>query len=199
MLLTTLLLACGTDHTKDAAEAVVTEAKKEAPAEETAGARELKVDPAKSQLRVIGAKVVGSHPIDFKDYTGTIAVDGDQVKKIAFDVDMTTLKSDDDRLTAHLLNEDFFHVEKFPKSSFVSTSIKPSTEGGGTHEVTGNLTVRGNTKSVTFPATITMNGDSVEAKADFVVDRQDFDIVYKGKADNLIQDEVAMKIAFVAG
>lgn len=197
MLLTTLLLACGADHTEGAEKAVVTEAKTEAPAK-IDGATDLAVDPASSQLRAIGAKVVGSHPIDFHDYKGSIAVEGDEVKQIRFEVQMKSLKSDADRLTTHLLDEDFFHVDKFPTSSFVSTSIESGGEGG-THTVTGNLTVRGQTRSVKFPAKIQVKDGKVQASADFVVDRQDFGIVYKGKADNLIQDEVAMKIHFVAG
>ena len=53
------------------------------------------------------------------------------------------------------------------------------------------------TKSVTVPATIEVTDGQVKASAKFIVDRQDFGVVYAGKADNLIQDKVAMEIDFV--
>ena len=187
------LIACGPDHTEGKAEAVVSAAKEVAPA--PTGATELQVDPAQSTLRATGAKVVGSHPIDFKEFTGTIGLEGDKVTSITFEVQMPSLVADDDRLTQHLMNEDFFDVGKFPTASFQATSIE---HGEGTAAtVTGNLTVHGMTKSVEFPATIVVAEGKVKASAQFVVDRQDFGIVYAGKADNLIQDKVAMEIAFV--
>jgi polyisoprenoid-binding protein YceI len=60
--------------------------------------------------------------------------------------------------------------------------------------VTGNLELHGVTKSITFPATITVQGDAVTVKADFAINRKDFGIVYPGKPDDLIKDEVLLKL-----
>lgn len=190
------LLACGADYTKDKAAAVVEEAHEAEPQAKSEAGKVLKVDPGSSSLRAIGAKVIGSHPIDFKDFVGTIGVDGDTFTSIAFEVQMASLVSDDERLTGHLKNEDFFDVTKFPTSSFQSTRIAKEA-GAETYDVTGNLTIHGMTKSVTFPATIERVDGKVKAASQFTLDRQDFGIVYAGKADNLIQDKVAMEIAFV--
>jgi len=51
---------------------------------------------------------------------------------------------------------------------------------------------------VSFPATVTVAADSVTAQTEFVVNRKDFGIVYPGMPDDLIQDNVLMKISFVA-
>ena len=67
-------------------------------------------------------------------------------------------------------------------------------EGDATHTVSGDLTMRGVTRPITFPATIKMSDASMEASAKFTINRTDWGIVYKGKADNLIREGVVMNI-----
>ena len=67
-----------------------------------------------------------------------------------------------------------------------------------THTVTGDLVIHGMTKRVTFPATITVGADTVTAKTEFVVDRRDFGVIYAGKADDLVQDNVVLQVDLVA-
>jgi len=157
------------------------------------------VDPTQSSLRALGAKITETHPIDFPEYTAGITVDGDVVTSVSFKVNMASLVSDDERLTRHLKNEDFFEVETFPHASFESTLIGPGTfEGDSTHTVTGDLSMHGVTKRITIPAKITVNDTAVEAMSEFVINRQDFGITYPGRPDDLIQDNVRMTIKFVA-
>ena len=66
----------------------------------------------------------GNAPIDFPSFTGTVQYDGDALTGVSFEIEMSKLQSDNPRLTKHLLNEDFFDVEKFPKSTFTSTEIR---------------------------------------------------------------------------
>ena len=82
-----------------------------------------------------------------------------------------------------------------PESTFESTAIEASAEG---YTVTGNLMLHGVTKSVSFPAQIEIAPDRVTAQAEFFVKRFDFDIVYPGKPDDLIRDEVVIKFDLVA-
>jgi len=199
------LVACVEDVGKDKVAATVEEvptapAKTEAT---TPAARPtetpLAVDTARSSIRALGAKVTATHPIDFKDFKGTVTVDGDTVTAVEFAVDMKTLESDHPKLTSHLKDEDFFFVEKFPKATFASAAVKPGAEEEGfTHTVSGDLTLRGQTKRVTFPAKIEVAAADVSASTEFVLDRTDFGIVYPGRKDDLIQDNVRMTIAFVA-
>jgi polyisoprenoid-binding protein YceI len=60
--------------------------------------------------------------------------------------------------------------------------------------VTGNLELHGVTKSITFPATIKMSADAVDVDAEFAINRKDFGIVYAGKPDDLIKDDVLIKL-----
>ena len=152
--------------------------------------------PAKSKIEWTGSKVSGKHEGSFQQFDGWISLPDDKPEnaKIAVAIDMTSVKSDDDKLTGHLKSGDFFEVEKFPKASFVSTEIKPGGDKGATHTITGNLNLRGVEKSVTFPATVKVTADKVTAKSEFSINRKDWGIVYAGKADDLIRDGVVIKL-----
>ena len=64
---------------------------------------------------------------------------------------------------------------------------------GGLHEVTGDLTIRGKTHEIKFPATI-KTSPVFSLTAEFSINRKLFDMVYNGKADNLIRDGVVLKL-----
>lgn len=157
------------------------------------------VDVARSSIKALGAKVTAQHPIDFKTFTGKVSVDKDSLTALSFTVEMSSLESDVDRLTKHLKNEDFFDVNAFPQATFSSTGIEAGASADGfTHTVSGDLTMRGNTKRVTFPAKVSVTEQEVVASTEFVINRQDFGITYPGMKDDLIQDNVAITVAFVA-
>jgi polyisoprenoid-binding protein YceI len=166
------------------------------PAEPTAGVR-YALQPG-SEILFVGSKVTGSHEGGFKTLAGSFSVaDGKLVgtgQKIT--IDMNSVWSDNDNLTGHLKNEDFFHVEKYPESVFELTSL--TTTGEGTYEVSGNLTLTGTTKNITFPATATVDGETANIHAKFDINRKDFGIEYAGKADDLIRDEVVIELKLQA-
>ncbi len=146
---------------------------------------------ADSTIEFTGSKITGSHSGGFKSFTGSISVaDGAIVAPSSIEIDMDSTWSDSDRLTGHLKNADFFDVPSFPTSKFVLTAIEANAEG---HQVTGDLTLHGVTKSISFPADVSISDTEVSLKAEFFIKRFDFDIVYKGKADDLIRDEVVIK------
>lgn len=151
-----------------------------------------------SKVEFVGAKVTGKHDGSFEKFTGKIdlapnaAVEGSIV---TVDIDAASVKSDDDQLTGHLKSKDFFEVEKYPTIKFVSTQIKAGGADGATHTVTGNLALHGVEKSITFPAKIEVTPDAVSANATFTINRKDFGIVYAGMADNLIKDDVTVKLS----
>ena len=117
---------------------------------------------------------------------------------MTIDIDTTSIVTDTDRLTAHLKTPDFFDVAKYPKANFTSTKIEPATTAGATHTVTGNLDLHGVKKSISFPATIQVAPDAVTVNAEFSINRKDFGINYAGKADDLVRDEVVMKLTVKA-
>ena len=159
----------------------------------------LPIDPARSSLGALGAKVTSKEPIDFKEFDGAIGLDGERVTAVAFAARVESLESSKEKLTAHLKKEDFLWVDEYPYATFVSTEVKEgSADSGYTHTITGDLTIRGKTKRVTFPANVTTSPTEVSAKTEFVVNRQDFAVTYPGKPDDLVQDNVVLQVAFVA-
>ncbi len=145
-----------------------------------------------------GSKVTGSHDGGFRKVTGTVTADGEDLSKTGVDVtiDMTSVYSDDEKLTQHLSSPDFFDVAQYPTSTFKSTSITKSDSG---YTVAGDLTLHGVTKGISFPAELALNGGELTAKAEFAINRKDFKIVYPGKPDDLIRDEVVIKFDLKAG
>lgn len=91
----------------------------------------------------------------FKVYEGKVASvkpDADFTDaKIDFSVDAASINTDDEKRDGHLKSPDFFDVAKFPKITFVSTSMKPG-KVKGTYTLVGNLTMHGVTKAVTLTA-----------------------------------------------
>jgi len=68
--------------------------------------------------------------------------------QIEFSVDVNSINTDDEKRDGHLKSDDFFNVEKFPKMLFKSTSFKKV--DGKKYKLTGTLTIRDVTKTVTF-------------------------------------------------
>lgn len=157
----------------------------------------LAITPENSKVEFTGSKVTGKHDGGFRQFTGTIDLVNAKAEEssVSVDIDMTSVFSDADGLTNHLKTGDFFEVEKFPKASFKSTKIAADTaKGADNYTITGDLTLRGVTKSVSFPATIKISDADAAVNADFSINRKDFGIVYTGKADDLIRDDVVIKL-----
>lgn len=203
LLLLPLLVACAEDVAKDKVAATVAEpppvAPAATPAPPPAAGRALPVDKARSKIGAVGAKVTGKHDVNFPDFTGTVALDGENVSSIEFTVQLASLVSDAEKLTEHLKDGDFFDVAKYPTATFraIAVKVQPGADGS-THQVEGDLTLRGVTKRITFPAKIAVTPAEVTGTAEFAINRKDFGIVYPGKPDDLIQDNVVLSIALAA-
>ncbi|MEM8934524.1 MAG: YceI family protein [Acidobacteriota bacterium] len=152
-----------------------------------------------SEISWVGSKVTGTHDGGFEAFEGVVKVGGPNAEDVSVDVtiDANSLWSDNDSLTGHLKSADFFDVETYPTASFVTTAI--AANDAGSHDVTGNLTLHGVTKEITFPATIELSETGVSADAEFSIMRFDFGIEYAGKADDLIRDEVVIRFDINAG
>jgi polyisoprenoid-binding protein YceI len=193
-----LLIASCENPADKTTSATVSDAVETAPAAESAAGVKYVLAPS-SEIHFTGSKVTGSHSGGFKSFTGEFTVaDGNLVgsgHKVV--IDMNSIWSDDDKLTAHLKNEDFFHVEKHPQASFELTGVKALAQEGQ-YEVSGNLTLIGNTKNISFPATATMEDGKAKIHAKFDLNRKDFGVVYAGMADDLIRDQVVIELKLEA-
>lgn len=136
------------------------------------------VSTEKSTVTWKAYKVTGSHTGTVALQSGALAFDNGQLTGGEFTVDMTTLTATDlegewkDKLVGHLKSEDFFSVEKHNLSNLVFTQVKAS--GKNSYEVTGNLTIKGITKPVTFDLSVYGS----KATATLKVDRAQYDIRY---------------------
>jgi len=144
-----------------------------------------------STIGFVGSKVTGSHNGGFKKFTGKVNVADGAVTAAEVKIDMDSTWADNERLTGHLKSPDFFDTAKYPTATFTTTDIKSTSEK---KTVTGNLDLHGVTKSITFPADIQVAGDAVAVKAEFAINRKDFNINYPGKTDDLIRDNVILKL-----
>lgn len=166
-----------------------------APAAKPAGAIDVSADNTKVEFT--GSKVTGKHDGIFQKVSGWLALDADKPEQSKFfvEIDIASLKTDSEKLDGHLKTDDFFAVDKFPTATFTSTEIKAGGEGGATHTISGNLKMRGVEKPVSFPATVKVEAGAVTAKAEFAINRKDWGIVYEGKKDDLIRDDVVLKLS----
>jgi polyisoprenoid-binding protein YceI len=164
-----------------------------------AGGETLTMDPA-SSIGFVGAKVTGKHDGSFGKFTGTITLAGGKAEggKVTVEIDLGSVKTDSDKLDEHLKKQDFFEVAKFSKATFTSSEIKAGGDKGATHTITGELDLHGVKKKISFPATLTVGADAVSGTSEFSINRKDFGIVYAGQADNLIKDDVAIKLSIKA-
>jgi polyisoprenoid-binding protein YceI len=194
LLLAALVGAC-TSKIDDKPKTEVKDAKdtKDAPvAKPAAGGPAL--DKANSSIGFVGAKVTDDHDGTFSDFTAALELDGETPKALSIDVKTDSVQIEPAKLSDHLKSADFFDTAKFPNASFASSSITAKADGAATHAIEGTLDLRGVKKTVTFPATLTIDAKSAKGHAEFTINRKDFGIVYAGMADDLIKDDVLMKI-----
>jgi len=128
-----------------------------------------------------------------------------------FVIDMNSIENTDQEgqdkqdLQNHLRSSDFFDAEKFPTATFTITEVK-SLEGreDANYLVTGNLSMKGITKSISIPAKVMVSENAVEVETPkFTIDRTQWDITYKsgiiGTAkDRLINDQIGLQIKLQA-
>jgi polyisoprenoid-binding protein YceI len=168
-----------------------------------------KVDVQKSNIAWNGKKVAGQHSGNIKLSGGTLSLNKGKLSNGSFSINMNSITCTDlqgewaDKLVGHLKADDFFGVEKFPTSSFVITKVSPAS--AGTVNISGNLTIKGITKAISFPASMSVSGNTLTASAKGVkVDRTKYDIRYGSKSffdsigDKAIDDEFTIDINLVA-
>jgi polyisoprenoid-binding protein YceI len=142
-----------------------------------------------------GYKVTGSHEGTIAIKSGHLNFNEDKLIGGEFIIDMSTINCTDlegdskGKLEGHLKSDDFFGVEKHPKAALVFTQVKST--GKNSYEVTGDITIKGKTESITLDLSIYGN----KANASLKIDRTLFDIRYgsasffDGLKDKAIYDD----------
>ena len=158
------------------------------------------VNIAESVVLWKGFKPTGTHNGTVKLTSGNMTVENGVISAGEFVMDMTSITDADGskRLEGHLKSADFFEVEVYPTSKFVITDVK---NNEGKLAITGDLTIKDVTKSVTIPATVsTVDGVVVFKSETFELNRADYNVKYKSKSffndlkDKFINDN--MEISF---
>lgn len=193
------LQACDNEPAAGKAQASVAPAASIAPTAAPRGAVTYAFSNQGSEFGFVGAKVTGKHEGSLKKFSGQInLVDKDPTKSsVTAEIDPASISVEPAKLETHLKSPDFLDVEKFPKATFQSTAITQGAESA-THTVTGNLTLLDKTRSISFPANIRIANDQVEIDSEFAINRKDFGIVYPGMPDDLIKNDVLIKLKLVA-
>jgi polyisoprenoid-binding protein YceI len=151
-------------------------------------AQKVEVNTEKSTIDWHGEKVVGEHDGTIQVKSGSFELKNDQIVAGNFVIDMTTITNTDledagynQKLVGHLKSDDFFGVEKYPTANFTITKSSKFSNGKAT--VTGDLTIKGKTESISFD--VTRAGEEYTAKID--IDRSKFDVRYGSNSffDNL--------------
>ena len=166
---------------------------------------EFVVDTAQSSLQWTGRKVSGQHHGEVQIKSGALIMEEGKLIGGDFVIDLTTITNHDlegehkGKLEGHLKSADFFDVDNHPEASFEITNVQDGTEAG-TVALSGNLTIRGVTKNITFAAQVRETSETaVKATADFNIAREDWGVNYAGQADDLISKEINFKVTLVAG
>lgn len=209
-----LLPGCGNQSaepapTPEAAPAVeATPAPEAAPAAEAAPVAEAAAAPAGPATYVIapndtdtlsftGYKVVGKVHGSWSDYSGTVELADGTIEsaKISMTFKMESLVTSAKMLTETLHNEVWFNIPAFPEATFTSTGI---VKNGDKYDVSGDLTIRGITKPVKFPAAITIEGDTLKTQAKFELPRADWGMIDTGIGDGLIKENAEINFDITA-
>ena len=109
----------------------------------------------------------------FKEFQGYVFVSpNDTITSFVLDINVASVWTQFQKLTGHLKAADFFETDKFPAARFVSTGIKTGAQGQC--QITGNLTLHGQTKSISFPAQYRFENGGLLLATKFKLDRSQF-------------------------
>ena len=139
------------------------------------------VDIARSEIGWVGKSIDDAHRGKIQLDTAVVEVQGGVVRSIMVVADMRSISVEDitdpegnREFVDHIANADFFEVDKYPAARFVSTRVERAADG--TYAVTGDLTIKAVTRPVSFTATPTADGGSLQATLE--IDRTEYGIIY---------------------
>lgn len=166
-------------------------------------AQSKKVDASTSTINWVGKKLTGSHSGTINLKEGSLDFKSNKLTGGSFVVDMNSIVVTDikagqgkENLEGHLKNDDFFATDKFATAALKFTKVA-TTKTKNVYNVTGDMTIKGITKPVTFA--LTVNGNKATAKV--IIDRTKYGIEYKSGSifqtlgDKAINDDFELEVA----
>ena len=162
-------------------------------------------DPTTSRLEWTGKKVTGEHYGEIKLVSGELIFSKQKLSGGTFEIDMASITCTDitdaksnKRLVDHLKSDDFFSVKTYPRSRFTITAV--TCKSDSECEITGNLTIKDKTNSITFPVKLRRENDRIIAIATMAFDRSKYDVkfgshsFFENLGDKLVYDDVDISI-----
>ncbi|UWZ86003.1 YceI family protein [Occallatibacter riparius] len=171
-----------------------------------------KIDPAHSSAEFKVKHMMISHVKgSFSGLSGTLIEDTVDPTQSSVDasVDISTISTGDAQRDAHLKSADFFHHEQHPTMTFKSTKVEK--QGEGEYKVTGDLTLHGVTKPVTFavegpsaPGKDPWGNTRIGLSATTKINRKDFGLSWNAALETggiLVGEDVqiALEVQFIKG
>ncbi len=165
------------------------------------------VNTEKSSIGWVGKKVLGQHNGKIKLQSGTFSTKNGVLTGGSFVIDMNTITNEDikdadfsKKLIGHLNSTDFFNVREFPTADVKITKVMKLTNKADSYNLTADVTIKGITKSITFPATFKGAGNGFNGNAKITIDRTLWDIKYgssnffEGLGDKAIKNEIELNV-----
>jgi len=164
----------------------------ETPAAAPAGDETVYMLTSDSYVGFAGSKPGGVHYGQFAAFEGSASVTGGDLEttSVHLTIDATSLTTDDTVLTGTLKGTNFFDVKNYGQAIFNSTSVVKADDG---YTVNGNLTIRGITKGVSFPAQISLEDGVLKVMAEFTIDRNEWSVGV-GWTQSIINDGVLIEL-----
>ncbi|RAK38655.1 UNVERIFIED_ORG: polyisoprenoid-binding protein YceI [Chitinophaga ginsengisegetis] len=127
----------------------------------------------------------------FKGLKGSIRFDPHDLKSSSIDatVAVNTISTGIGKRDRDLLEEKYFNAAKYPVMRIVSTGIA-ATDKPSTYQLTAALTIKGITRTITFPFTAVVSAEAVQLTGKFTINRKDFQV----GPDNAIDDKLTVTL-----
>ncbi len=166
------------------------------------------IDMAHSRLGFVArhamvTKVRGA----FNDFEGQAVIDGNDPGRstVSVTAKVASIDTRNEQRDGHLRTNDFLDAESFPELTFTSTSVKH--DGGNDFEVTGDLTIKGVTKSITLPlefqghATDPFGNNRIGFEGSAQIVRSEFGVTYNAALETggvLVSDKITLEVEISA-
>lgn len=140
-------------------------------------------------------------PVDgsFNKFAAQLSFDPAKLStaKAALDLDVTSIDTGSDEGNDEVATKAWFNSKAFPRAKFESASFKAL--GGNRYEVTGKMSIKGRTQTVTAPFTLNQQGSNAIVDGAFVLKRADFAIGEGSWSDfGTVANEIQIKFHFIA-
>ena len=166
------------------------------------------LDPAHTRIGFVArhamvTKVRGS----FNEFDGTATVDGNDLSasKVSLTIKAASIDTRNEQRDGHLKSNDFLAMDEHPEITFVSTSV--ATGGEGDVDITGDLTIKGTTKSVTVPfefdgvATDPFGNQRAGFEGKTVINRTDYGVNFNAALETggvLVSEKITLEFEISA-